>query len=168
VYRAFDNHIYELSMSSGASWNPVQDLSKISGAPNGQGNPHPYVRSDGISSVVFRDSVNVTPAVWEIALLTGGWAAINLTANSDFPGLGATGGDPTPYVRGDGTNAIVCRMSNDHILELALVPSSSPPWLSDDLSMIADASAAASDPMGYVHVDGTSAVVFRSRGDNHT
>lgn len=53
VYRGQDNHIHELYLAPGASWQ-AGDLTAITGAALAEGDSRGYARSDGVNSVVFR------------------------------------------------------------------------------------------------------------------
>ena len=77
VYRGLDNHIYELFLSWDG-WH-YGDLTYYSGAPLGDvgSTVHPYVRSDGVDSVVYSSGGRIT----EIYLLDG-WHYGDLSAQA--------------------------------------------------------------------------------------
>jgi hypothetical protein len=167
VYRAQDQDIYEISTPMDGGANGLTDLTQATPSPcaAASGKPHPYLRSDGVPSVTYRNGQATIATLWELALISGMWGCYDLIYNSDNPGLVASGGDPSPYVRGDGSLAVIFRISNGHIIELSL--GFRPLWHASDLTLLSGAPGAASDPMGYVRGGSIGAVVFRSRGDNH-
>jgi hypothetical protein len=168
VYQAFDLAIDEISSPVDAGY-AFDGLARATGCGFALGKPHPYLRSDGVPSVIFRSAANV-PAVLEIARVSAMWSCFNVTAVSDNPLVVPTGGEPAPYVRADLSLAVLFRTADDHLVELSYAALANPlpsSWHVTDLTTASGASPAASDPAGYVRSDGMSAVVFRSRGDNH-
>ena len=117
-----------------------------------------YVRSDGRSAVVYRDTNN---HVIEILRNSGGpgWSVSDLTMTSGAQ-VTATKGSAFPYVRSDGYNTIVYIASDNHIHELANLGS----WYGDgDLSAATgDTLPPATDPWGYVRSDNYNCVVYVS------
>jgi hypothetical protein len=130
VYKGFDNHIYELALYPDG-WG-VGDLTAQFGAPPSAGTPTPYVRSDGFNAVVYSGS---NGHIYELGLYADGWHAGDLTAQAGAP-LPYGGFIGTPYVRGDGINAVVYTGQNGHIYELYLYPRDGR-WHYEDLTALA-------------------------------
>jgi len=108
------------------------NISALTGAPPASVDPQPYVRSDGISSVVF---LSFDPQfglrVNELFLLADGWHLGDLTAQAGAP---PSGNSARPYVRADGVNAVVYRRQDNHIIELFLTDTG---WQFEDLTALA-------------------------------
>ncbi len=156
VYLGKDNHIHSLYLElvyQGNSWQEVwhwADLSAITGSPAAASNPYGYVRSDGISTVVYAGSDG---HIHELRL-EGGWIWADLTAISVSP-LAANG--PIAYVRGDGINAIVYVAAYDgHICELRLDDG----WKWADLTAVTLAPLPMSALSAYVRSDGISTINY--------
>jgi hypothetical protein len=130
VYKGLDNHIYELALYPDG-WG-VGDLTAQVGAPLADFGPAPYVRSDGFSAVVYSGS---NGHIYELGLYADGWHAGDLTAQAGAP-LPYGGFIGTPYVRGDGINAVVYTGQNGHIYELYLYPRDGR-WHYEDLTALA-------------------------------
>jgi hypothetical protein len=81
VYRGQDNHIHELYLGPGASWQ-AGDLTAITGAALAAGDARGYARSDGVNSVVYRD---VDGHVHELRLILNTWHDGDLTAQTGAP-----------------------------------------------------------------------------------
>ncbi|WP_437935118.1 hypothetical protein [Sorangium sp. So ce341] len=162
VYRsAGDNHIRELTLdtAAGTPWQKW-DLSASTGAPAAAGKPFVYLRSDGVSAVVYRSLGD--NHIRELALLGSGWQHGDLSAATGAP---AAASDPVAYIRHDGVTVVAYRSSGDnHIRELTL---SNLGWLDWDLSASTGAPAAAGTPAAYRRADNVSAVLFRSSSDSH-
>jgi hypothetical protein len=156
VYRGTDNHIHSLYLElvrQGNSWQEVwhwADLSAITGSPTAASNPYGYVRSDGISTVVYTGSDG---HLHELRL-EGGWIWADLTALSVSP---LPTGGPIAYVRGDGINAIVYVAAYDgHICELWLDTG----WNWADLTALTLAPLPMSALSVYVRSDGISTINY--------
>jgi hypothetical protein len=162
VYRGTDAHIHELGLAPGSGYWQVGDLTAAANAPNASGDPTGYVRADATNAVVFQ-SAN-SGDIYELRLPQGSasWQPGDLTSLTRAP---AAAGKPRGYVRPDHVTSVVYRATNKDIIELAL-PTQSPSWQAWDLSAIANATAAASDPLPYVRSDDWSTVVYRGT-DNH-
>jgi hypothetical protein len=84
VFETSDGHVREMFLQGGGWWN--DDLTVLSGAPPilypGMG-PYPYVRSDGVSAVVF-GGASADSTIYEIRLDSGRWVATNLTAAAGY------------------------------------------------------------------------------------
>jgi hypothetical protein len=157
VYRGKDLHIHSLYLEflwTGNKWEEVwrwADLSAITGAPDAASDPYGYVRSDGISSVLYTGGDG---HIHELRL-EGGWIWADLTAIAGTPA--ALHLAPIGYVRGDGINAIVYyASSNSHIIELRLEDS----WQTADLTDLTGAPLPRSSPSAYVRSDGVSTINY--------
>ncbi|AUX45860.1 uncharacterized protein SOCE26_073560 [Sorangium cellulosum] len=161
VYRSGDNHIRELTLdtAAGTPWQKW-DLTAGTGAPLAAGTPFAYIRSDGVSAVVYRSSGD--NHIRELALTSSGWQHWDLSAGTGAP---AAASDPVAYIRHDGVTVVTYRSSGDnHIRELTL---SNLGWLDWDLSAGTGAPAAAGTPAAYKRADNVSAILFRSSSDSH-
>src|SRR6185295_6401275 len=127
VYLDYYGHLHEIS-KSGTTWYD-NDFSTLPGlnAPLGSTHddffqPRAYVRSDGISAIVYRGQNN---RIYEVS---SNWGANPPWVVADLKYL-ATGapyvyaGSPMPYVRSDNRNAIVYTASDHHIHEILSGPS---------------------------------------------
>jgi hypothetical protein len=160
VYRAFDSHIYELSLPSGAAAWSLTDLTAQARAPLAQGDPATYVRVG--SFVVYR---GFDSHIYQLSLPDGNlfWTASDLSAavfNGSWPPAAAS--DPASYVRSDGAASVAYRGIDGHIWELFL-PSRDKAWMVSDFSNTA---LAADAPTTYVRSDNVNSVVYRG-ADNH-
>jgi hypothetical protein len=81
VYRGLDNHIHELYLAPGGSWQTA-DLSALADAPPAAGDPGAYIRWDNVNSVVYRGLDN---DVHELYLTPdgSGWQTADLSALTD-------------------------------------------------------------------------------------
>ncbi len=73
VYRATDDHVYELRRS-GDAWTAT-DLTIAATAPDAAGEAVPYVRTDSVSAVAFRGADN---GIYEMALVNDSWTMTTL------------------------------------------------------------------------------------------
>ncbi len=120
--------------------------------------PRPYVRSDGISSVVSYSRFN--DRIRELAFEPGGWKHYEL--QSFASGSPAAGHTPVPYVRSDGVSAVVYLSRIGQIHELSRVAGS---WQHHNLSALTCAPVSLDWALGaYVRADGVTAVVYRGLG----
>jgi hypothetical protein len=153
VYQGPDRHIYELALYPGG-WDRT-DLTTLAGAPlvlSDVDVPAPYVRSDGVSAVVYRGP---DYEIFELELLADGWHVQNLLRPSGFP---VAISSPRGYVRSDGFNAVVYVGYGDHVYEFALYADG---WHLGDLSAQFGApSAGPPNVWPYVRSDGFNAVVY--------
>jgi hypothetical protein len=130
----------------------------IGNAPS-TGNPAGYERSDGISTVVYRNPSN---RIKELALVNGAWRVSDLSSAAGAPTPAEA--DLTTYVRTDSISVVAYRGANNHIIELALVGGN---WRANDISAAAgDSTVVSSPPAAYVRSDSVNAVVFRG-SDQH-
>lgn len=136
------------------------NLSASAGGPDGS-SPMAYVRSDGLSTVVY--AAYDDQHLHELAMFNGSWGHTDVSAAAVPPGLPTSTDQFWGYVRGDKVSAIVYVADADrHIHELARVSSQ---WHDADLSAVAgDLGGAGTNEdgglQGYVQADGTSAVVY--------
>ena len=124
--------IFELYPQAGA-WH-YDNLSDLSQAPLGNWNLNPYVRSDGISAVVYSGGTVALGGdghLRELFYDFGGWHFDDLTDQAGAP-LVDTNYDPHPYVRADGLNAVLY-WSSGHVIELYWSPAYTS-WQYEDLT----------------------------------
>lgn len=156
------NHIRETHMNSGyQEWKWV-DLSAAAGAPGAPipvaaGRPFGFVRSDCVSTVVYRS----TDAHVRAMHLNGSvWTAEDLTSLTQAP---AAAGEPSGYVGADGIASVLYRDTNAHIRAIRLVNSK---WMVEDLTDLAKTALTASDPVGYINSENVNTTVFRGSDDH--
>jgi hypothetical protein len=160
VYGAQDHHVHELRLEGGA-WKKADLAELAGGVRNVQGNPVACAADAGrkqIARVVFRADDN---HIHEVRLEDGSWKKSDL---SELAGAPDAAGDPFVYVTDGGsgqTVRVVYRGSDGHIQELRLEAGDS--WKKADLSQLASAPAAASDPFASVP-DGIPRLFFRDAG----
>lgn len=116
LFRGTNNDIWEVYLQPGYNWQ-WGDISSYSPTPPAAGNPTAYVRADGVDAILFRstggDIIEITPG-------NGAWVSNDLSAWGGSSWLGIAAGDPMPYVRTDGVNAVVFRDGANHARELSL------------------------------------------------
>lgn len=141
------------------------DLSALAGAPRSF-SPEPYVRADGVSSVVSYGDGRIR----ELALENGQWNSYDLLDAAI--GNPPAGIEPRGYVRADGVSAVVYHTGGGEapgdIHELALEGDQ---WVYNNLFDQPHTQGAASPAgfahiQGYVRADGVSVVVYAGR-DGH-
>lgn len=157
IYRGADDHIHSLYLEllrQGNNWQEVwkwADLSAITGSPTAASDPYGYVRSDGISTVVYTGSDG---HIHDLRLETG-WVWADLTAIAGAPT--ASGSRPIAYVRGDGINTVVYEAASDgHICELRLDDG----WKWADLTALSSAPLPMSGLSAFVRSDGISTINY--------
>jgi hypothetical protein len=158
IYRGADDDIHSLYLElrrQGNNWQEVwhwADLSAITGSPAAASDPYGYVRSDGISTVVYTGSDG---DIHELRL-EGGWIWADLTAIAVAP-TAIPGSRPVAYVRGDGINAVVYEAAvSGQICELRLDNG----WKWTNLSGPSGAPLPLSDLSAYVRSDGISTINY--------
>jgi hypothetical protein len=155
VFAGSDGHVRQLYRPAG--WQS-DDLSGAGVGVMAGHRPAGYVRSDEMNAVVYRGTDN---HIHELSLTAGApaWSNTDLSQAASLPSSPA--GDPTGYVRADGTSSVVYRGLNGHVMELALLGTS---WFAYDLSNASGATANArlplSTPRPYTRPDGVSAIVY--------
>ena len=158
VYQNPSNHIGELKIGPGGSWTWGDLTLAAAGAPSTAGAVSAYVRSDSVNAVVFRSPAS---HLVELSGSSGlGWTSTDLSQSTSA----YTESDPAAYVRGDGTNAIVFIGFDGNVYEFSRLFDSTT-WNLGSLSSVSGAPVAASadaGPVGYVRMDGSSAVVYRT------
>lgn len=159
IYRGEDSHIHSLSLDlqrQGNTWQEVwhwADLTNLIGSPLAACDPYGYVRSDGLSTVVYTAG---NGHIYELGLGKDYLYWMDLTA---FSGAPTAVSCPHTYVRADGINAVVfAGLAGDHIYELRLDNG----WKWADLTDLAGAPDAISfiDPTAYVRSDRISTVNY--------
>ncbi len=152
------NHIHSIYLEirrQGNTWQEVwhaADLSAITGSPPAASHPFGYVRSDGISAVLYTGTDGHVHELW----LSGVWSWADLTAISGAP---AAGSRPIGYVRADGINAVVytgAGAQGNRIYELRLDDG----WKWADLTALSGAPPAMSGLTAYVRSDGISTINY--------
>jgi len=119
-----------------------------------------YQRTDSINAIVYRGTNN---HIYEVMSNFDGdapWLVLDLTTlNPGTPLVGR--GNPIPYIRANGLNAIVYVATDNHVHELRSNFSGSPSWLHTDLSVASgEAVTAATGAWPYQRGDGIDAIVF--------
>jgi len=159
VYVGADNHIHELYLElrrQGNTWQEVwhwADLSAITGSPAARYEPYGYVRSDGISAVVYMGDDS---HIHELRL-EDGWIWADLTAISGAPTAGH--GGPAAYVRGDGINAVLFTDTQEHLCELRLDDG----WKWADLTELSGVPDLVDQLSAYVRSDGISTIIYTGK-----
>ena len=148
LYRAGNNHIYELRQELGQPWK-VADLTTLSSAPEAAANLFAYAES-----VFYRALDN---HIHELRLEPGQpWRQTDLTAQSSAPDAVS---NPFGYA-----GAVFYRAQDFHIYELRLEPGQ--PWKVADLTAQSGApNAVVGDPFVYNHFPGesmTTLVLYRA------
>jgi hypothetical protein len=158
IYRGEDFHIYAIYLElsyQGNNWKEVwhwADLNDITGSPPAVSDPFGYVRSDGISTVVY---IGSDDHIHELRL-EGGWIWADLTAIASAP-IPNGNYDVVAYVRGDGISTIVYTgFPDSHIYELRLENG----WKWADLTDLSGAPPQSSPLSAYVRSDGISTINF--------
>jgi hypothetical protein len=156
IYRGSDNHLHEFGLAVGGAWEH-NDLTSVSGLHSSlAGDPMGYVRTDGLTTVVYRATDG---HIHELGLTNGGappWVDNDLfvasgeTVNAAF--------DPWGYQRDANNNAVVYVGTDGKLHQLLLTIGTNPPWTHGTLP----ATQPAGTPSGYVRWDGKAAVVYRS------
>jgi Bacterial Ig domain/FG-GAP-like repeat len=156
VVRSDDQHLLEISNGL------AQDITERSFAPTRiASEPWGFARSDDFNSIIYRGTDN---HVYEIF---SAWFSPRIHyGDLTFYATGTDAiGNPTGYVKGDGTNAMVHRGIDNHLHEIELFEGRY--WRSNDLTLGSGfRSTLAGDPVAYVPPAGIAAVVFRAT-DGH-
>jgi hypothetical protein len=164
--------VWELaSADNGVTWAKY-NVSASVGAPLIVGAPRPYVRSDAVNAVVYRDSA--TNHLRELSFANGAtkWTERDMFF---FAGIGnrKAASDGVPYIRADGVNAVVyLDQATGHIWELERTISADAQhtdWTAKDLTALTGAPlplpfSDTPPASGSIRSDGTTAVVFRGPG----
>jgi len=100
---------------------------------NAASDPVAYVRSDGVTAVLFKSSDN---RIRELTLVGGSWVSSDLNAATGGPL--ADGAGLNAYVRADRVNAVVYRTADNHVHELSLAKGGGT-WSHGDLTSIVGA-----------------------------
>jgi len=167
VYRGSNNHVIEVrsNFTSSPPWL-VTDLTTTSGGPNvGSGSAFPYIRTDGINSIVYIATDN---HIHELTSNFGGsptWLDHDLYANSGETVIPST--DPWGYKRSDNTNAVVYVGNDNKLHEISRNGSNNCftgfAWCTGVISVAtAPSGGLFRRPSGYVRADSKNAVVYMS------
>jgi len=169
VYRGTDKHVHSIYLEirrQGNTWQEIwhwADLSAITGSPPAASDPFGYVRSDGISAVLYTGTDGHIHELW----LSGVWSWADLTAISGAPavisGWLADGARPIGYVRADGINAVVyvgVAAQGGRIYELRLDDG----WKWADLTALSGSQLPMSGLSAYVRSDGISTINYTGYG----
>jgi hypothetical protein len=145
--------------STSLAWSKANLTSLADAPPSLQ--PRPYIRSDGVSSVV---SYSSNLRIFELALEGGNWHHYDLLSNS--AGSPVEGHTPFPYVRSDGVSAVVYLSPVGtgimEIHELTLVNGS---WQHHNLSAVTGTPVSVGGTFqGYIRGDRVTSVIYRGEG----
>jgi hypothetical protein len=158
IYRGADSDVHSLYLElrrQGNTWQEVwhwANLSAITGSPAAASDPYGYIRSDGISAVVYTDSQGHIRDL----RLEGGWIGSDLTYIASAP-TAIPDSRPVAYVRGDGINTVVYKAAvSGQIHELRLDDG----WKWTNLSGPSGAPLPLSDLSAYVRSDGISTINY--------
>jgi hypothetical protein len=129
------------------------------------GDPAAYVRADGINAVVYRNSNNhiielsLVGSTPESGAVVNGWWMRDLTVELAAPPANS---DPTAFVRSDGYSSIVYQ-AGGQIYEMYMGGDHVWSWGSPSgLASGEPPAHATAKPSGFVHHDGTNAIVYRA------
>ena len=112
----------------------------------------------GTTTVVYRDEENRLHELWQRGTESG---TSNLT---DLARTNRAKGNPTLFIEGTGGSFVALyRGADDHVYGLHW---STAEVGGDSLSLTAGAPATGGNPVGFVQVDGTNIVVYRTSGNN--
>jgi hypothetical protein len=163
VCRGFNHHIFELALGPGAAAWVLNDLSGAAGAPEAQGDPAGYRRSDPVSAVVYRGFDNHIHELYRpVGAVT--WHHGDLSAALGMWPPGSVS-DPVGYVRSDGTNSVVYRGIYGGIHELSL-PSGAGAWTNEGDLFSERSPLPVGVPAAYVRSDDVNSVLYRG-ADHH-
>ena len=154
VFRSANNHINELRLGT-KKWIAT-DLTVASGSSSilASSEPTPFVRADGISSVVYRSGSSIIE-LFKVQNQT--WAfggPSSLVTNGTAP---AALGRPYGFTKRNGMESILYRSIANRAIELRL---ESTGWKFEDITSTGQ--PVGGNPVGYVRSDAIDAVVYRS------
>jgi hypothetical protein len=116
-----------------------------------------YARSDAKSGMVYRNTLKHVVEITSNFSGSPPWVANDLTTISGA--LYVAAGNAFPYVRSNGSSAIVYKGTDGHIHELSNVGPAG--WFDNDLHAIThETIIAASDPWAFLRADNTESVQF--------
>jgi hypothetical protein len=158
VFRSSNGHINELRLGT-KGWIPT-DLSVESNgtALPAASDPSPFVRADGLSSVVYRSGGAIIelyksptePWHW------GGPSSLAHHVGNIFGIVPEAAGRPYGYTRRNGVEAIVYRSTQGRLIELR----NEDGWWYEDIT--ASGQTLAGDPVAHVRTDAVESIVYRS------
>lgn len=160
IYRSEDNHLRSLWWT-GTAAPGTENLSAPAGAPEARGDPAPYInQTTGENIIAYR---GVDGHIHTLYWTTGAVGHDNL---SGYAGSPTAAGDPVAYYTvGDDTHQVTYRSDDGHLHELWW--NGNNPVSHWDLTAVAGAPPAASDPAAYYSIGTyTKHVIYRSE-DGH-
>jgi hypothetical protein len=151
VYRSSADHVIEVksNFSSSPPWL-AQDLTTIAPATvTAKGNPFPYVRADGKTTIVYRGSDN---HIHELANEgPNGWFDNDLHVLAQEASLTTT--DAWGFLRSDGTQSVQFVGTDSNLRQFRVIAGH---WISESLARFVSNVR----PSGYVGPSGTNSVVY--------
>ncbi len=167
VYRSPDSHIHELRLEPGGSWIKA-DLTNRAGVPNAEGKPVAYLTDFDSHQTARVLYLGQDSHVNEVRLESGqSWKGADLTHLAGAPDAAS---DPFGYVTSfdsHSTARVVYRSRDGHVHEIRLEAGGS--WKGADLTALAGAPNAQTDPFAYVTDDDgrqTARVIYLGQ-DSH-
>jgi len=149
---------------------PLANPVNLGGSVLARSTPWAYRRHDGANAAVY---VATNQHIHEMGLPAGTDVDLTVAFGINAPlAAGAPPSGPSPevigYVRSDNRSAMVYRGSNNHVIEIISNFGSQPPWLANDLTVLAGAlvTATKGSAFPYVRSDGTNSIVYIA-SDNH-
>ncbi|HEY5788738.1 MAG TPA: hypothetical protein VIT65_28610 [Microlunatus sp.] len=156
-----NRRIFELALEG--TWIHHDLISHAAGNPAEGHTIFPYVRSDGVSAVVYLSEVGSgIMEIHELTLVNGNWLHHNLSEVTGAPF--SAGGTIQGYIRADGVTSVIYLGAETpgHIHELALEGGTT--WTHGDLTVVAGAPTGSAAPNGsmngYARSDGVTSVVY--------
>lgn len=150
IYRADDDHVYEVRLEDG-SWKKA-DLTALAGAPAAAGDPFLYITQDGSEQTARVVYLGADEHIHEVRLEAGSsWKKADLTGQSGAPGA-ASG--PFAYTP-DGRPRVIYRGTDGHVHELRLEGGS---WKKADLTDLAGSEDAQGQPSAYGSSDESGSI----------
>jgi hypothetical protein len=151
LYRTSTGHIIEVSETMSPTWWSTRDLTAATGVPVlAASDPTAYVRSDGVSSVLYRSSDDQIFELYMSPDHYWDWGEPSVLA-----GAPAAAGKPAGYTHHDETNAIVYATTAGRVEELWLDGDG---WHAGDIT--GGGASAFDNPVPYVRTDAIEAVDY--------
>jgi hypothetical protein len=152
LYRTSAGHIVEVTETLSPFWTANDLTAAIPGAPLAAGDPTAYLRSDGVSSVLFRSADNQIFELYMSPDHHWDWGEPSVLA-----GAPAATSNPRGYVMHQGTNSIVYSTTGGRVEALTLDGAG---WHGADIT--GGGASSYSDPVPYVRTDATETVDYYS------
>ena len=146
------HHVHE-AWRTGSGWQ-TWDLTTGLGIPDAYSAPHAYTAADGSVRVYYRD---IQDHVHQLRLDAGGWSTADLTTLAGAQGLPAAIGGPVGYQAGS-ADRVVYRGVGNQVVELYFWDGH---WQAWNMSTVAGAVQAATDPRPFVDAQGVARVIYR-------